>query len=188
MASRVDCSAFHLRHVLFFSHQYVTIRDWIVGAIHSGFRLLAVCLFSYNPSFSYLSLCDCKATTLCYNNGLGRDDKRRTVDSFVVNKTLRQPRNRVTNWSIFQLLTDHWLVPAWHEHKDKQTPQKWNLLLQNPLVLVLLVNILLMLNVTAVLLWLLIHPGLCILDLTAETVSVLAFFLLFPLFGLGLLG
>ena len=96
MASRVDCSAFHLRHVLFFSHQYVTIRDWIVGAIHSGFRLLAVCLFSYNPSFSYLSLCDCKATTLCYNNGLGRDDKRRTVDSSVVNKTLRQPRNRVT--------------------------------------------------------------------------------------------
>ena len=50
-----------------------------------GFRLLVVCLFSYNPS-SYLSLCDCKATMLCYNNGLGRDDKRRTVDSFVVNK------------------------------------------------------------------------------------------------------
>ena len=62
---------------------------------------------------------------------------------FCSKQTLRQTRNRVTNnWSILQLLTDHWLVPAWHEHKDKQKPQKWNLLLQNPLVLVLLVNIL----------------------------------------------
>ena len=64
---------------------------------------------------------------------------------FCSKQTLCQPRNRVTNWLILQLLTDHWLVPAWHEHKDKQKPQKWNLLLQNPLVLVLLVNILLML-------------------------------------------
>ena len=29
---------------------------------------------------------------------------------FCSKQTLRQPRNRVTDWSIAQLLTDHWLV------------------------------------------------------------------------------
>ena len=41
-----------------------------------GFRLLAVRLFSYNSSFSYLSLRDCKTTTLCYNKGLEHDKKK----------------------------------------------------------------------------------------------------------------
>ena len=77
--------------------------------------------------------------------GIGTRQEKTDCRLFCSKQTLRQPRNRVTNWSILQLLTDHWLVPAWHEHKDKQKPQKWNFLLQKPLVLVFLVNILLML-------------------------------------------
>ena len=49
-----------------------------------------------------------ETTTVCYNKGLGRDEKRRTVDSS--KQALSQPRDGVTDWSILQLLTDHWLV------------------------------------------------------------------------------
>ena len=35
-------------------------------------------------------------------------------------QTLRQPRNGVTDWSILQLLTDHWLVCGW-DARDKNS-------------------------------------------------------------------
>ena len=51
-----------------------------------------------------------QTTTLCYDNRFGPDEKRRNADSFVINKPPSAQKNGVTDWSILQLLTDHWLV------------------------------------------------------------------------------
>ena len=58
-----------------------------------------------------------QTTTLCYINTLGPDQKRRTADSFAVNKPSVSPKkwsSRLVNFtavdSCWQLLTDHWLV------------------------------------------------------------------------------
>ena len=40
---------------------------------------------------SYLIQRDCKSRRCYYNKGLRRDEKRRTADSFVVNKTSFSP-------------------------------------------------------------------------------------------------
>ena len=39
---------------------------------------------------------------------------------FCCKQTLRQPRNGVTDWSVLQLLTDHWLVCGW-DASDKNS-------------------------------------------------------------------
>ena len=43
---------------------------------------------------------------------------------FCSKQTLRQPRNRVTDWSVAQLLTDHWLVCGEiASHKNRHASQ-----------------------------------------------------------------
>ena len=51
---------------------------------------------------------DCKPW--CYYIGIERRQEKMDCWLFCSKQTLRQPRNRVTDWSIAQLLTDHWLV------------------------------------------------------------------------------
>ena len=51
---------------------------------------------------------DCKPR--CYYIGIERRRDKTDCRLFCSKQTLRQPRNEVTDWSIAQLLTDHWLV------------------------------------------------------------------------------
>ena len=51
---------------------------------------------------------DCKSQ--CYYIGIERRRDKTDCRLFCSKQTLRQPRNEVTDWSIAQLLTDHWLV------------------------------------------------------------------------------
>ena len=51
---------------------------------------------------------DCKPR--CYYMGIETRREKTDCWLFCSKQTLRQPRNGVTDWSIAQLLTDHWLV------------------------------------------------------------------------------
>ena len=51
---------------------------------------------------------DCKPR--CYYIGIETRREKTDCWLFCSKQTLRQPRNGVTDWSIAQLLTDHWLV------------------------------------------------------------------------------
>ena len=51
---------------------------------------------------------DCKPR--CYYIGIEMRREKTDCWLFCSKQTLRQPRNGVTDWSIAQLLTDHWLV------------------------------------------------------------------------------
>ena len=42
--------------------------------------------------------------------GIGTRREKADCGLFCSKQTLRQPRNGVTDWSIWQLLTDHWLI------------------------------------------------------------------------------
>ena len=69
-------------------------------------RLLAVRLFS-RLGLDLLQR-DCKQR--CYYIGVETRREKTDCCLFCGKRTLRQPRNGVTDWSITQLLTDHWLV------------------------------------------------------------------------------
>ena len=61
-----------------------------------------------NPSSSYLIQQDCKPLRYYYNKGLRPDEKRRTTDSFVVNKPsvspeTKKPIGQLHSWSVVRL-------------------------------------------------------------------------------------
>ena len=67
-------------------HEYIKLSEGFLRAVD---RLLAVWLFFQNPS--RCPLARLQTTTLCYNEGLEPDEKRRTADSFVANKLSVSP-------------------------------------------------------------------------------------------------
>ena len=89
--------------------------NWPIGYSVSGLteglfttKESAVRLFLKTRLVLDLIQCDCKPQ--CYYKGIETRQEKTDCWLFCSKQTLRQPRNGVTDWSIAQLLTDHWLV------------------------------------------------------------------------------